>query len=86
MFASRRYANLELQNVPKTIQFAMEKRRGPTLGARFFRTDFGGEPVRDWLKGLPVAERKAVGEAHIPHIGGGIILQFSKLIFRVIGM
>ena len=62
MFASRRYANLELQNVPKTIQCAMEKRRGPTLGARFFRTDFGGEPVRDWLKGLPVAERKTVGE------------------------
>ena len=40
----------------------MEKKLGLTLGARFFRTDFGGEPVRDWLKGLPVAERKTVGE------------------------
>ena len=25
-------------------------------------TDAGGEPVRDWLKGLPVIERKAIGE------------------------
>ena len=25
-------------------------------------TDAGGEPVRDWLKDLPVIERKAIGE------------------------
>jgi phage-related protein len=40
----------------------MEKKSNPTLRARFFRTDAGGEPVRDWLKGLPVAERKTIGE------------------------
>ena len=27
----------------------------------FFRTVAGGEPVREWLKGLPEAERQAVG-------------------------
>jgi phage-related protein len=40
----------------------MEKKASPTLSARFFMTDAGGEPVRDWLKGLPVIERKAIGE------------------------
>ena len=28
----------------------------------FFRTSAGGEPVREWLKGLPAAERQAVGK------------------------
>ncbi len=28
----------------------------------FFRTDAGGEPVRDWLKGLPEVERQAIGK------------------------
>ena len=27
----------------------------------FYRTDSGGEPVREWLKGLPKDERLAVG-------------------------
>jgi phage-related protein len=27
----------------------------------FFRNDLGGEPVRDWLKDLDVAERRAIG-------------------------
>jgi len=34
----------------------------PVLEVRFFRTDAGAEPVRDWLKELPAAERKAIGE------------------------
>jgi hypothetical protein len=34
----------------------MEKKATPTLGARFYRTDAGGEPVREWLKALPAAE------------------------------
>lgn len=29
---------------------------------RFFATDAGAEPVRDWLKDLPIIERKAIGE------------------------
>jgi phage-related protein len=28
----------------------------------FFRTDAGSEPVRDWLKGLPEADRRAIGK------------------------
>lgn len=32
------------------------------LPARFYRTDNGREPVREWLKGLDAADRKAIGE------------------------
>jgi phage-related protein len=28
----------------------------------FFRTDAGSEPVREWLRGLPEAERQAIGK------------------------
>jgi len=34
----------------------------PKLTVRFFRTQPGNEPVREWLKSLPAAERKAIGE------------------------
>jgi phage-related protein len=40
----------------------MEKKATPNLAARFYRSDVGGETVRDWLKALPVAERKIIGE------------------------
>ena len=40
----------------------MEKKSPPTLGSRFFMTDAGGEPVREWLKDLPVVDRKSIGE------------------------
>ena len=32
------------------------------LPARFYRLDSGREPVREWLKGLDVADRRAIGE------------------------
>lgn len=32
------------------------------LDVRFFRTDAGSEPVREWLKDLPAIERKTIGE------------------------
>lgn len=51
-----------LHIVPKLVQFAMERKTTPTLRARFFKTDAGTEPVRNWLKDLPVVERKAIGE------------------------
>jgi phage-related protein len=36
---------------------------GKRVAAIFFRTEAGGEPVRDWLKGLPSPEdRKRIGE------------------------
>ena len=34
----------------------------PTLEVRFFKTDGGTEPVRDWLRELPAVERKRIGE------------------------
>jgi phage-related protein len=32
------------------------------LPARFYRSDIGREPVREWLKGLDIADRKVIGE------------------------
>lgn len=42
------------------VQMASEKppRKVPLV---FFRNDAGSEPVRDWLKGLDEAERRAIG-------------------------
>ncbi|MEY4863853.1 MAG: hypothetical protein RLZ51_1948 [Pseudomonadota bacterium] len=34
----------------------------PILDVRFFRTNAGKEPVREWLKDLPAIERKTIGE------------------------
>ena len=31
------------------------------LRARFFRQESGNEPVRDWLLGLPAADRRLIG-------------------------
>jgi phage-related protein len=39
------------------------ERQGKLVPAIFFRTEDGGEPVRDWLKALPSPEdRKRIGE------------------------
>jgi len=32
------------------------------LPARFYRSDNGREPVREWLKGLDLEDRKTIGE------------------------
>jgi phage-related protein len=32
------------------------------LPARFYRSDAGREPVREWLKALDLADRKVIGE------------------------
>jgi len=32
------------------------------LPAVFYRTDAGREPVREWLKGLELGDRKLIGE------------------------
>jgi phage-related protein len=38
------------------------EKQGKRVPAIFFRTDAGGEPVRDWLRGLPLSEdRKRIG-------------------------
>lgn len=36
--------------------------RAPILDVRFFATDSGNEPVREWLKTLPANERRTIGE------------------------
>jgi phage-related protein len=32
------------------------------LSVRFYRTEAGNEPVKDWLKSLPAHERRTIGE------------------------
>lgn len=34
----------------------------PRLNAVFYATSSGNEPVREWLKGLPKQDRRAIGE------------------------
>ncbi|SDZ00796.1 type II toxin-antitoxin system RelE/ParE family toxin [Nitrosomonas halophila] len=34
----------------------------PILFVKFFATDAGSEPVREWLKGLSAQDRKTIGE------------------------
>jgi phage-related protein len=34
----------------------------PTLRVRFFRTERGNEPVREWLRSLEAAEKRTIGE------------------------
>jgi phage-related protein len=36
--------------------------QGKRVPAIFYRTEAGGEPVRDWLKGLSRDDRKRIGE------------------------
>jgi len=44
-------------------QSAVVEKQGKRLPAIFFRTEAGGEPVRDWLRGMPSPEdRKRIGE------------------------
>jgi phage-related protein len=53
---------------PKSIRRSGEQsealeRQGKRVPAIFYRTEAGGEPVRDWLKSLPTREdRKQIGE------------------------
>jgi phage-related protein len=36
--------------------------RQPILDVRFYKTEAGTEPVRDWLKARPASDRKLIGE------------------------
>jgi phage-related protein len=45
----------------ETLSEAGEK-QGKRVPAIFYRTEAGGELVRDWLKGLPPDDRKRIGE------------------------
>jgi hypothetical protein len=46
-----------------SVAVEAQGRQGKRVPAIFFRTEAGGEPVRDWLKSLPSREdRKRIGE------------------------
>lgn len=56
-------------DVPKLVRSASGMAAGASsvppkfvLVARFFRSDSGNEPVREWLKALDAADRKTIGE------------------------
>ena len=38
------------------------ERQGKRVPAIFYRTEAGGEPVRDWLRGLSPEDKKRIGE------------------------
>jgi phage-related protein len=38
------------------------ERQGKRVPAIFYRTEAGGEPVREWLRGLSPEDRKRIGE------------------------
>ncbi len=48
-------------NIP--VRHEAPEKQGKRVPAIFFRTEAGGEPLRDWLKGLPSdQDRKLIGE------------------------
>jgi phage-related protein len=50
-------------NTPKHAPARTPRQEGKRVPAIFFRTDAGGEPVREWLKNLPSKDdRKRIGE------------------------
>jgi len=70
--------------------------RQPILDVRFFRTDTGAEPVRNWLRTLSAFDRKLIGEdiktvqfgwpmgmPLIDHLGGDLWEVRSKLDTRI---
>lgn len=43
------------------IRSTLDASKLPRLTVRFFRESTGSEPVRDWLKRLPVDEKREIG-------------------------
>ena len=73
--------------------------RQPILFVRFFKTEAGTEPVRDWLRMLPAIDRKLIGEdiktvqfgwplgmPLVDHLGGDIWEVRSRLDTRIARM
>jgi len=48
--------------VKKPKSSADSQNQGKRVPAIFYRTEAGGEPVREWLKGLSPEDRKTIGE------------------------
>jgi phage-related protein len=49
-------------SAPRDNQPEAPERQGKRVPAIFYRTEAGGEPLREWRKGLPPADRKRIGE------------------------
>ena len=49
-------------STPRDDRPEAPKRQGKRVPAIFYRTEAGGEPVREWLKGLLAEDRKHIGE------------------------
>lgn len=61
------YSSTRVTRKPKpstraTIPLDEVGKEGKRVPAIFFRTGAGGEPVRDWLRGLSGDDRKRIGE------------------------
>ena len=78
------------------IQSPQRLKGVPRLTVRFFRESTGSEPVRDWLKGLPKAEKREIGAdiktvqfgwpigmPLVDHIDGGIWEVRTRLATRL---
>ena len=78
------------------IQSPVLLKGAPRLAVRFFRESTGSEPVRDWLKGLPNAEKREIGAdiktvqfgwpigmPLVDHIDGGIWEVRTRLATRL---
>src|SRR5438552_3630292 len=55
----RKHAEKPLSGERPPVDSSKQVKRVPAI---FFRTEAGGEPVRDWLKGLPSEDRQRIGE------------------------
>lgn len=44
------------------VQSGTSENQGKRVPAIFYRTEAGGEPIREWLKGLSAGDRKRIGE------------------------
>ena len=44
------------------IRYNYSMANAPRLNAVFYATSSGNEPVREWLKGFPKQDRRAIGE------------------------
>jgi phage-related protein len=48
--------------LPSSAQSPALQNQGKRVPAIFYRTEAGGEPVREWLRELPAEDRKRIGE------------------------
>lgn len=44
------------------LEYQTKAMTPPVLQVRFFKSDNGKEPVREWIKSLPAIDRRTIGE------------------------